>query len=140
MNAAPSPEDSATAEPGSIYDAIGGEAAIAACVDVFYGKMLADPELSPFFPGGVGIRHRRHIATFIGEALGGPANYRGPDLARAHSARGISDDHFNKTAGHLAESLTELGVPDDLVVQIITIVATLRPVVVTPDLSSALPG
>ncbi len=141
MNAAPSPDSSAAAEPLSIYDAIGGEAAIAACVEVFYTKMLADPELSLFFPGGVGIRHRRHIATFVAEALGGPQHYRGPDLGKAHSGRGISDDHFNKTAGHLADSLTELGVPTDLVAQIIAIVASLRPVVVTPDLaSSAMPG
>jgi hemoglobin len=128
----PVPESSVTvAEPVSIYDAIGGQASVAAAVDLFYSKMLADPELSPFFPGGVGTRHRRHLATVLGEALGGPERYRGPDLARAHANHGISDQDFNKTAGHLADTLTELGVPDELVGRIIEIVAGLRPVIVT---------
>jgi hemoglobin len=128
----PSPESSVTvAEPISIYDAIGGQASIAAAVDIFYSKMLADPEVSSFFPGGVGSRHRRHLATVLGEALGGPERYRGPDLGRAHRDHAIGDAHFNKTAGHLADTLTELGVPEDLVGQIIEIVAGLRPVIVT---------
>ena len=132
MTTLPSPDRTATvAPPVSLYEAIGGQAAIAAAVDVFYGKMLADPEVSHFFPSGVGPRHRAHIATFIAEALGGPQHYHGPDLGEAHRKHAIADVDFDRTAGHLAASLAELGVPDDLVGQIIAIVATLRPVVVT---------
>lgn len=61
----------------SVYEAIGGRAAVVAAVDGLYGRLLADPALSPFFPGGVAARYRRYLVTILGEALGGPERYRG---------------------------------------------------------------
>ncbi|HUC59424.1 MAG TPA: group 1 truncated hemoglobin [Streptosporangiaceae bacterium] len=129
----PSSSDSSTsvAAPISLYEAIGGHASVTAAVDIFYAKMLADPVVSKFFPGGVGPVHRAHIATVLCEALGGPERYHGPDLAEAHRDHAISDTDFDITAGHLAATLQELGVPDNMVGQIIEIVAGLRPIVVT---------
>ena len=120
----------AVAEAPSIYDTIGGRAALKAAVDIFFERLIADPILGAFFPGGVGEVHRRFVVTLLGEALGGPERYRGPDLAGAHHGRGISDFHFDRTAGHLDATLDELGVPRDLTDRIIGIVATLRPAVV----------
>ena len=127
------PAASVPAEPEeiSLYDAIGGQAALVAAVDVFYRRVLADPELSPFFPAGVGARHRAYLTTFLGEALGGPRRYRGPDIAAAHRGLRISGVHFGLVAGHLVATLDELGVPRHLTDQIIGIVATLQPAVVT---------
>src|SRR5215469_16932767 len=113
--------------PVSLHEAIGGRAALRAAVDVFYRRLLADPELAPFFPGGVGDRHRAFLVTALGEALGGPERYRGPDLADAHRDLGITDAQFDRTAGHLSDSLGELTVPRPLADQIIGIVAGLRP-------------
>src|SRR5215467_12683001 len=115
----------------NVYRAIGGRAAVVAAVDGLYGRLLADPVLGPFFPGGVGPRHRAYVVTILGEALGGPERYRGPDLVAAHSGLGISDAHFDRTAAHLDATLDELGVPRDLTDRIIAIVATLRPAVVS---------
>jgi len=120
-----------TTEEISLYDAIGGRDALVAAVENFYGRLLADPEIGPFFPEGVTARHRAYLVTVLGEALGGPERYRGPDLAKAHSHLGITDHHFNLVAGHLDATLEHLGVPRDLTNKIIAIVATLRPVVVT---------
>ena len=121
----------ARAEPTSVYEAIGGRPALTATVDVFYGRLIADPVLGPFFPGGVGARHRAYVVTVLGEALGGPERYRGPDLAGAHRGLGISDAHFDSAAAHLAATLDELGVPGHLADQIVAVVAGLRPAVVT---------
>ena len=121
----------AEAESISLYDAIGGRPAVVAAVEVLYRRLLADPELAPFFPDGVGARHRRYLATFLGEALGGPRRYRGPDIATAHRGLGISDAHFDRTAAHLAATLDELGVPGHLADRIVGIVAGLRSAVVT---------
>jgi hemoglobin len=125
---APAP---AGAETISLYEAIGGQAAVAAAVDLFYRRVLADPELSPFFPGGVGARHRAYLATFLGEALGGPRRYRGPSIAAAHRGLGITDVHFDRVAAHLAATLDELAVPHRLADRIVGIVAGLRSAVVT---------
>ena len=119
------------AEAISVYEAVGGRAAVTAAVDNFYGRLLADPTLAPLFPRGVGARHRAYVVTVLGEALGGPERYRGPDLAGAHRGLGISDGHFDRAAAHLAATLDELGVPRHLADQIVAVVAGLRPAVVT---------
>src|SRR5215469_13444115 len=115
----------------TIYQAIGGRAAVTAAVDGLYGRLLADPELSSFFPGSVGAKHRAYVVTVLGEALGGPERYRGPDLVAAHRRLGITNAQFGRTAGHLVATLDELGVPGHLADQIVAIVASLRPAIVT---------
>jgi hemoglobin len=120
----------AETEPSSVYAAIGGRAALSAAVDLFFGRLLADPVLGPFFPRGVGPVHRAYLVTILGEALGGPERYRGPDVAAAHHGLGITDAHFDRAAAHLDATLDGLGVPRHLVDHIVGIVATLRPAVV----------
>src|SRR5215470_1382326 len=115
----------------SIYSAIGGWPALVAAVDGVFGRILADPELSPLFPRGVGERHRRYVATFLGEALGGPRRYHGPDIAITHHGLGITGDQFQRVAAYLDATLDELGVPRHLTDRIVAIVAGLRPAVVT---------
>jgi len=121
----------AAAEAISVYEAIGGRAALTAAVDNFYGRLLADPELALFFPGGVGVRHRAYVVTILGEALGGPERYRGPAVTSAHRGLGIGDTHFDRAAAHLAAALGELSVPRHLADHIVATVAGLRPAVVT---------
>ncbi|HEX5289643.1 MAG TPA: group 1 truncated hemoglobin, partial [Streptosporangiaceae bacterium] len=75
--------------------------------------------------------HRAYVVTVLGEAMGGPERYRGPDIAGAHRGLGISDAHFERAAGHLAATLDELAVPRHLADRIVGIVAGLRPAVVT---------
>ena len=122
---------SVPAETMTVYQAIGGRGALTAAVEDFYRRLLADPVLSPYFPGGASARHRAYLVTILGEALGGPERYRGPDLAGAHRGLGITDAHFDKTAGHLDAVLEELGVPRDLTDRIVGIVASLRPAIVS---------
>lgn len=124
-------EAAAATEEISLFEAIGGRPSLVAAVDIFYGRVLADPELGPLFPRGVVERHRAYVVTFLCGALGGPSSYRGPELSAAHRGFGISDAHFDRAAGHLDATLDGLGVPRDLTDRIIAIVATLRPVVVT---------
>ena len=125
------PAAPAQAEETSLYEAIGGRAALTAAVDDFYGRLLTDPVLGPLFPRGAGARHRAYVVTILGEALGGPERYRGPDLARAHRRLGITNADFDRTAVLLAETLDSLGVPGHLADYIVGVVAGLRPALVT---------
>jgi hemoglobin len=115
----------------SLYEELGGRAALRAAVDVFYRRLLADPELAWFFPNGVGDRHRAFLVTALGEALGGPERYRGPNLVDAHRDLGITHAQFDRAAAHLSCALYELGVPRPLADQVIVIVAKLRWAIVT---------
>jgi hemoglobin len=131
MTACPGTSTPAEAEEISLYDTIGGRAALTAAVDDFYGRLLADRVLGPLFPRGVGAKHRAYVITILGEALGGPERYRGPDLTAAHRSLGISDAQFDRAALHLYATLDGLSVPRHLADHIVGIVAGLRPAVVT---------
>jgi|GEM_PF-749175 len=124
-------DTSLPAETISVYQAIGGRTALSAAVDDFFGRLLADPVLGPFFRRGAGPVHRAYLVTILGEALGGPERYRGPDIAAAHHGLGITGTHFDLAAAHLHATLDGLGVPRHLSDHIVGIVAGLRPAVVT---------
>src|SRR5258708_39309491 len=83
----------------NVYQAIGGRAAVAAAVEGLYGRILADPVLSRFFPRGVAAKHRAYVVTVLGEAIGGPQRHRGPDLAQAHRRLGLTHAGLRPAAG-----------------------------------------
>jgi hemoglobin len=60
---------------------------------------------------------------------GGPASYSGRDMRAGHAhlvKRGLNDEHFNAVAGHLKDTLEELGVPAPLVAQVLAIAESAR--------------
>ncbi len=113
----------------SLFERLGGEAAIEAAVVQFYERVMADPLLSPFFqhldmPAQIG----KQIA-FMTMAFGGPNHYTGADLRTAHAPfvrRGLGDAHFDAVAGHLKATLENLGVAAATVTEVITLVAGTR--------------
>jgi hemoglobin len=121
----------------SIYDAIGGADAVRAAVGLLYQRILADPALVPYFQGVDMRRLNQHMRAFIAAALGGPDLYAGRDLGAVHARLAITGEHFDAVAGHLAATLAELGVPDELNQTIIARVASLRPVIVARPLTAA---
>ena len=115
----------------NIYDSIGGAAAVRAAVDDFYARVLADRRLAPFFARTDMERLKAHQRAFIAAALGGPEIFAGRDMASAHAGLGIEDDDFDAVVGHLAGTLTGLGVPEDTIGQIGGALAPLRGDIVT---------
>ncbi|MEV6105909.1 group 1 truncated hemoglobin [Streptomyces sp. NPDC051940] len=99
----------------SIYDSIGGEAAVSAAVDDFYKRVLADPSLTGYFEDIDVARLKGHQRAFIGAALGGPARYNGRPMAKAHEGLGITPDDFGRVVGHLVDTLDSLGVPSETI-------------------------
>src|SRR5690349_56598 len=96
----------------TLYDRLGGAAAIDAALALMFDKLLADPQLAPYFEKVNVARHFAKISTFVCAALGGPQVYAGKDMRSAHARLAISADEFNRVAGHLGAALNELGVPD----------------------------
>ena len=117
---------SAISEAPSLYEQLGGTPAIEAVVADFYIRVLADKTLAPIF-ARIDMDHlRRHQARFISFALGGPNQYTGRSMRRAHTGLGITEAQFTAVAGHLTDSLASCGVPDYLIDQVITGVAQLK--------------
>jgi methyl-accepting chemotaxis protein len=120
------------AKPASLYERIGGDAAVAKAVEEFYDRVLDDAELAPFFAKVNLDWLKKRQVQFLAQALGGPATYRGRNMADAHAGLGISAAHFERVAGHLSDALTELRVPAPIVQEVIGLVAPLAKDIVDP--------
>src|SRR3954468_7015340 len=113
----------------SLYDQLGGEAAVDAAVDVFYRKVLSDDRVSHFFDD---VDMDRQIAKqkgFLTMVFGGPVAYTGKDMRAGHAhliARGLDDSHVNAVIELLGESLREVGAPEHLIAKVAGIAESAR--------------
>jgi hemoglobin len=113
----------------SIYEQLGGDAAVNAAVDIFYRKVLADDRINKFFEGTDMVRQAAKQKAFLTVAFGGPNNYSGKDMREGHKhlvARGLNDSHFDAVMEHLGATLTELNVPGELIAKAAAIAESTR--------------
>ncbi len=110
----------------SVYEKIGGEAAVDVAVDIFYRKVLGDDLVSHFFETTDMISQRAKQKAFLTMAFGGPNNYTGQDLRRAHKRMHLNKDHFNAVVEHLVATMRELDVPQELIDDVVTIAVSVR--------------
>jgi hemoglobin len=108
-------------QASSLYDQLGGEAAVNAAVDIFYRKVLTDDRISKFFDD-VDMDHQiAKQKAFLTMIFGGPANYSGKDMRVGHAhlvTRGLNDSHVDAVVELLGETLKELGVADELIAKV----------------------
>ncbi|MET8527867.1 group 1 truncated hemoglobin [Micromonospora sp. NPDC005172] len=117
--------------PASHYDRIGGASSVKAAVELFYDKVLADPELAGYFATVDMPTQRRHLALMLTVVLGGPNEYAGRGLAEAHQPLGIPAEHYAMVGAHLVATLTELGVPADVLDDVRTVLGQVQDQVVS---------
>ncbi len=113
----------------SLYDKIGGAAAVDAAVDIFYRKVLADYRINRFFDDVDMEAQIVKQKAFFTMAFGGPNNYTGTDMRNAHARlvkMGLNNDHFNAVMEHLGATMKELNVPDELIAQAAAIAESTR--------------
>jgi hemoglobin len=110
----------------SIFNALGGDGALAAAVDGLYLRMYADEVLAPYFVGIDLGRLKHHLRMFLAAALGGPHLYRGRDLRTAHAALHITAEAWDRTVAHLLDVLESLQVAPDLIEQVVAALAPLH--------------
>jgi len=101
----------------SLYDDLGGEAAVEAAVDIFYRKVLADDRISHYFDRIDMEAQREKQKAFLTLAFGGPNHYSGRDLRAAHAKLHLTEADFDAVIEHLGTTLKELNVPDALIAQ-----------------------
>jgi len=94
----------------SLYERLGGDAAVDAAVDAFYVKVLADDRISHFFTKIDMTKQREQQKKFLTVAFGGPSKYKGNGMRCAHARFNLKEEHFNAVAENLVETLQELGV------------------------------
>jgi hemoglobin len=124
----------------TLLEQIGGRAAVEQVVADFYGRVLGDAKLAPFFRGVSMSRLQAHQTDFFCAALGEGDVYRGRDMTTAHAGMGVSDEAFDLVVVHLGTSLTEAGVPAAIIDQIVALLAPLRGQIVQGGGSQASAG
>lgn len=92
----------------SLYARAGGDAGVTQLIGIFYQRVLADPELSPFFARIPMDKLRRMQVEFFTSALGGPLQYSGRPLAHVHHGHGITKSHLRRFTEHLLVTLETL--------------------------------
>lgn len=113
----------------SLYEQIGGEAAVNAAVDIFYRKVLADDRISRFFEGVDMEKQAAKQKGFLTFAFGGPHHYTGKDMRQGHAhlvKQGLNDSHFDAVMENLAATLQELNVPQNLIAEMAAIAESTR--------------
>ena len=113
----------------SLYEQLGGAAAVEAAVDIFYRKVLMDPKISTYFESVDMDKQRAKQKAFLTMVFGGPNGYTGKDMRNAHAGlvqRGLNGSHFDAVAGHLQATLEQLGVAPALIEQVMALAGSTR--------------
>jgi hemoglobin len=114
----------------TVYEQLGGEAAINAAVDIFYRRVLADAYIKRFFEGVDMSRQAAKQKAFLIMVTGGPNNYTGKDMREGHKRlvheMGLNDSHFDHVLAHLRSTLAELGVAQELINTVISVAESTR--------------
>lgn len=108
----------------SLFEQVGGDQAIAKLIHEFYDRVIADPELKPFFRHTSMDKLRRMQHEFFSAALDGPITYTGKPLGYVHHGRGITKHHFALYVGHLIQTLKSLEIDEQHVQDIISRINT----------------
>lgn len=80
----------------SLFDKLGGFAAVSKVVGEFYDELEQNPVTAPYFTGMNMEKLIDHQVKFLSQALGGPQQYSGMAMNAAHKNLAITEDAFNE--------------------------------------------
>ncbi|MDQ7016339.1 MAG: group 1 truncated hemoglobin [Gammaproteobacteria bacterium] len=111
----------------SLYERIGGAAAVDAAVDTFYRKVLSDDRVNGYFDA---VEMDAQIAKqkgFLTMVFGGPNSYTGQDMREGHKHLiGLNDSHVDAIIELLGKTLQELGVAESDIAEVAHIANSVR--------------
>ncbi|MEU5626704.1 MULTISPECIES: group II truncated hemoglobin [Streptomyces] len=101
----------------TMYEHVGGEAALRRLAEHFHHLVLEDPLLGDLFRAGSPY-HADHLTAFLAEMLGGPARYTDElggfiALLRAHAGMRITPEQSDRFVALLLRAADDVGLPDD---------------------------
>ena len=94
-----------------VFEQFGGVAGLAALMDDFMLRLLADPRIKTFFENANQVRIKAHLAEQFCVILGGPCNYSGRDMKTTHEGLNIGRDQFNALVEDLQIAMTARHIP-----------------------------
>lgn len=91
---------------------------MAQLINAFYDRVEKDALLSAFFPGGVSVVHREHVADWWSEVFGGPSDYTTKHggyeaMLSHHRDLGITPEQRLRFATLMSQAADDAELPDD---------------------------
>ena len=135
----------------ALYDRLGGPDGLTKIVADFLPRAMQDPRVNwgrlGVTRGGFSIHHaqsetwtnspanvtllQKHFIEFLSLATGGPAHYAGKEIKSTHAYMHISNPEFDATIGDLKVTLDRLQIPNKEQKELLAIVESTRPEIVT---------
>ena len=135
----------------SLYDRLGRDVGISNIVADFTPRALQDPRVNwdrkGVKQGGLSFHAGKpvtwdasahnvqvlqtHLVQFLALATGGPAHYEGKEIKTTHADMHISNPEFDAVMGDLKASLDRLRIPNTEQKELLSIVESTRPLIVT---------
>lgn len=135
----------------SLFERLGGQPGISNIVADFTPRVMDDPRVNwnreGVTRGGLSLHRgqsetwkptpehvatlQEHLAEFLALATGGPAHYTGGQLEIVHGNMHISNPEFDAAIGDLKASLDKLKIPNLEQKELLAIVESTRPEIVT---------
>lgn len=110
----------------SLYQRLGGKAALDAVVEAFYVKVLADARIKHHFEDINMDKQRRKQKAFLAAAFGGPTPWTGKDMRKAHADLKLTEGDFNAVAENLVATLKDFKVKQELIDEVVAIALSVK--------------
>lgn len=105
-------------ESATLFDALGGVAAIESVVDAFLGNVLANPAIAGRFTSLSSeevTALRQNLIDQVSDICGSSTiTYTGEDMQTAHAGLNITDAEFDALVGDLVTAVTAHNLPADI--------------------------
>jgi hemoglobin len=111
---APAAAAAAPSKPktGTLFERLGGMEAISAVVDDFAQNVLGDARINKKFGKSDAPRLLANLKDFVCMATGGPCQYKGLDMKKAHKRMGVTAGEFTALVEDLVKTLDKFNVQD----------------------------
>ena len=127
----------------SLYDRLGGVAAITAVTDEFIKNAAADTRINAKFGKTDIPRLRLHLIEQLSAATGGPYVYTGMSMIKTHKNMGVTEGEFGALVEDLVKALDKFSVPEKEKGELLAILGPLKSQIVevnSADTGTPLPG
>ncbi len=129
--------------PRSLYDRLGGKAAVDAVVDDFVARCASDGRINGKFARTDIPRLKAMLVEQVSAATGGPVSYTGRDMRETHDGMGVTAGEFDALVADLVATLSQFKVPEKEQQDLLGILGPLRADIVeveSPSTGTPLPA
>ena len=110
----------------TLFDQLGGQPALEGACFLFYERIMKDTRINHYFENVDISKQQKKMVGFMTHAFGGKPQEGGVNLRRSHAKYHLSDEDFDIVAGHLSDTLDELGVQEPQKQEVLAIVGSTR--------------